>query len=202
MKPDQLAEVLSSKARRKIANALSVRPRTLSELAAITGISVQGVLKHLQRLEELGLVEERKLAPGAPKARLVYSAKGTAFGDFSSGDLIVLKATKKWEAEGSPHPNTNDLERSAGELLVQRRRIRDEGRRLGKMIDELADDQGALMAALDELDLNSVERLMLQVIFTEETVGEGVEALSKYYGIEDRRSIDKALAKVRRSVDK
>jgi DNA-binding transcriptional ArsR family regulator len=199
--PDLLSEVLSSRVRLRIAGALSIRPRTLGELATTTGISVQGVLRHLKRLEELGLVEERKVPINAPKARRVYSAKGTMLGDYSSGDLVVVKATEKWQAENASG-QVFDLERKAGELLVQRRRIRDEGKRLGRMIDDLADGQEALMAALAGMDLSGEERLVLEVIFTEDTVEEGVGALSKYYGIEDRRSIDKALAKVKHGADR
>ena len=202
MNGDQLGEVLSSRVRLKIAGALSVRPRTLNELADLTGISVQGVLRHLRRLEELGLVEEKKLAVRSPKARRVYASKTTALGDYSSGSLTVVKATEKrdWRARGTR--GTPDLEQMAVELLIQRRRIRDEARRLGRMIDELAGDHGALKSYLNGMDLSSEERLILEVIFTEETLEDGARALARYYGLGDRRSIDKALAKAKRSVDK
>jgi len=197
---DQLSEVLSSKVRLGIGNALSIRPRTLSELAAITGITVQGVLRHLKLLEELGLVEERKVPTKAPKARRVYSARGATLGDYSTGDLIVVKATEILPAQDRPGQRFADLERKAGELLVQRRRIRDEGKKLGRMIDELADDQLSMVAALESMDLTGEEHLILQVILTEDTIDEGARVLSRYYGIEDRRSIDKALAKVKHGV--
>ena len=200
--PDQLGEVLSSKVRLKIAGALSVRPRTLNELADLTGISVQGVLRHLRRLQELGLVEEKKLAAKAPRARRVYASKVTALGDYSSGSLTIVKATDKWDGRARGTRSTPDLEQMAVELLIQRRRIRDEAKHLGRMIDELADDQEALMSYLDRMKLSSEERLVLEVIFTEETLEEGERALARYYGLGDRRSIDKALAKAKRSVDK
>ena len=47
MDETKLGEVVSSKARLIIADLVSRRPRTLRELSQVTGISVQGVLKHL-----------------------------------------------------------------------------------------------------------------------------------------------------------
>jgi hypothetical protein len=70
------------------------------------------------------------------------------------------------------------------------------------MIEEAAQSQEELDAALARMDLSEEERLMLEVILTEETVEDGVRALARYYGMEDRRSIDKALAKARRNVSK
>jgi hypothetical protein len=48
------------------------------------------------------------------------------------------------------------------------------------------------------MNLSNEERLMLGVVLTEETAEDGAKVLSKYYGIDDRRSIDNALAKARR----
>jgi DNA-binding transcriptional ArsR family regulator len=200
--PEDLGEILSSRARVKIADALSVRPRTLGELATATGISVQGVLRHLKMMAELGVVEERKMTSKAPKARRLYAAKGTAFGDYSAAGLTVVKSTEKWPSQGYGRRKAQDLEKMSGELVLKRRRIREEALKIGRMIDELADDQQALEAVLDEMPLSDEERLILEVVLTEETTGEGLRVLSRYYGIDDRRSIDKALAVAKRNVDK
>jgi len=184
----------------KIEDALSLRPRTLGELANLTGISVQGVLRHLSRLEELGLVEQRKVK--SPRARRVYFAKGAKVGDYSTGGLTVVKATESWPSGGRGRRGTIGLEGMAGELMLQRRRIKDEVRRLGRMIDDLADGQETLSTTLGAMKLSDEERLMLEVLFTEETVEEGIRVLASYYGFEDRRSIDKALATVKQDVGK
>ncbi len=197
MNPDALDDVLSSNARRSIADALSVRPRTLKELASITGISVQGVLKHLKRLLELGLVEERRLPIRTLKARAVYVARGQLLGDYSTSDLVVIKPTELLPPRGTRSPS--DLEGTAADVLVMRRRVRNQAKRLGRMIDELVDEREALKSGLDGLQLSVEERLALEVLLTEETLQDGLRVLSRYYGIEDRRSIDKALAKARRS---
>jgi DNA-binding transcriptional ArsR family regulator len=202
MNPDTLGEVLSSRAKLRIEDSLSVRPRTLSELASATGISVQGVLRHLRRLTELGLVEERSLSASAPKARKVYAAKSEVLGDYSTGDLTIVKSTKKGHPAPFGRKPAHDLERMAGDILVQRARIKIEAKRLGRMIDELVQDQEELSSALDRGNLGGQERLMLEVLLTDETMEDGLKVLSRYYGLDDRRSIDSVLTKARRSVGK
>jgi len=195
---DALDEVLSSKARLRIEDALSIRPRTLRELASVTGISVQGVLRHLRRLMELGLVEERRLPVRTLKARAVYAAKGVLIGDYSTSGLTVVRPTERLPPRLA-RGRAQDLEGTAGEVLVLRLRVRDQARKLGRMIDDLVDEQEALRTGLDGLELDAQERLILEVLLTEETLQDGLKMLSRYYGIEDRRSIDKALAKAKRS---
>jgi predicted ArsR family transcriptional regulator len=197
-----MKEVLAPGARLKIADAVSVRPRTLTELADLTGISVQGVLKHLKRLARLGLVEERKAPASVSKARRVYVSGSALVGDYSAKDLAIVKLSKAARPEKRRQTKNQDLESLAADLLFQRRRIRDEIRKLGKMIDRLVEEEELLNGALEAGSFTEDERLILQALLTEETIEEGVRALSKYYGIEDRRSIDKALAKARRSVGK
>jgi predicted transcriptional regulator len=199
---DQLGEVLSSRVRLKIADAISQRPRTLGELSYITGISVQGVLRHLRRLEKVGLLEERRVTASAPKARRVYAAKAAILEDYSSGDLTIAKLVEKWPEAKHTLKQGTDLESMAAEVLILRRRVREEAKRIGRMIDEAAAGQEVLESALKRMHLSEEERLILEVILTEETVEDGVRALSRFYGMEARRSIDEALAKARRNVDK
>ncbi|HYB75941.1 MAG TPA: winged helix-turn-helix domain-containing protein, partial [Nitrososphaerales archaeon] len=123
MNPDQLSQILSSRVRLKIADSLSQRPRTLGELANITGISVQGVLRHLRRMERLGLIEERRVSADAPKARIVYAAKGSILEDYSSGELVVAKAVERWPPTRRAKAPTPDLEGMAAEVLLRRRRV-------------------------------------------------------------------------------
>jgi len=181
-------------------NALSLRPRTLGELADLTGISVQGVIRHLKRLESLGLVDERRMEVRTPKARIVYAGRNSSIGDYSTGDLTAVKATDARHGGIDQGFGKGTPEEMAGELIVQRRRVKEQAKRLGKAIDELVEYQRALEAMLERMHLTQREHLILQVLLTEETVEEGRRALSGYYGLEDRRSIDEALAKARRVV--
>jgi predicted ArsR family transcriptional regulator len=195
---DPIDEVLSSRVRLRIAAAVSVRPRTLAELASLTGISVQGVLRHLKRLVELGIVEERKLVPRTPKARRVYSAKGSTVGDYSSGGLTIVRSTERVSRGSSAGRQVQDLEGLAGEVLIHRRRIAEQAKKLARLIDALVEQQEALSRAMEQAKFTPEEGLLLGVLLTEETIEEGARVLSTYYGLDDRRSIDKALAKARR----
>jgi DNA-binding transcriptional ArsR family regulator len=194
------SEVLSSKIRLGIASALSLRPRTLGELADITGISVQGVIRHLKRLESLGLVDEKRMKARTPKARLVYVRGGLMIGDYTTGDLTVVKAMRTHPSGAPSAADSGTPEQMAADLIVQRRRVREQARRLGRAIDELVGYQGALESALEGLNLTQEERLILEVVLTEETIEDGRNVLSRYYGLEDRRSIDEVLTKARRIV--
>jgi predicted ArsR family transcriptional regulator len=200
MAPDLMEEVLSSRAKLRVLDALSVRPRTLVELSDVAGISVQGVLRHLRRLSELGMVEERSLSRVSPKARLVYSATSSRIRDYSTPGFAVVRATAA--VPGAGGARVRDLERAAGEQLILRRRIKEAARKLGRMIDDAADQSDDLEAAMDGLPLSREERLMVGVVLTEDTMEDGVKVLSRYYGLDDRRSIDKALAKAKRNVSK
>ena len=199
---DLMEEVLSSKARLRIMDAVSLRPRTLRELSDISGISVQGVLRHVKRLAELGLVEERGLSRAAPKARLVYAAKSSRVRDYSTGGGFTVVKSTEGAADHSEKGSVRDLERASGDLLILRRRIREEARKLGRLIDEAADGQEDLASAIRALPLSAAERLILEVLLTEDTLQDGEEVLSKYYGLEDRRSIESALSKARQVVRK
>jgi hypothetical protein len=198
MDPDVLSEVVSSRVRLKLVGSIAVRPRTLGELSSLTGISVQGVLRHLDRLMDLGLVGERKIVANAPKARKLYAAKTSLLGDYSDAGVIIVKPTDSPPTQAPGRRRPQDLEKMAGELLIMRRRIGVGARKLGRMIDDLVTAQAMLDDTLDSMNLSNEERLILGVVLTEETVEDGAKVLSKYYGIDDRRSIDNALAKARR----
>ncbi|MDE1858568.1 MAG: winged helix-turn-helix transcriptional regulator [Thaumarchaeota archaeon] len=201
MAPDLMEEVLSSKVRLRIMDSVSVRPRTLGELSDLTGISVQGVLRHLKKLSELGLVEEKRISRLAPKARIVYAARSARIRDYSTGGYTVVKSTEEAEVGGET-AKTRDLERAAGDLLILRRRAKEEARRLGRIIDEAADEQAYLAAAIRSLPLSQSEKLVLEVVLTEDTLEDAARVLSKYYGLDDRRSIESVLNKARAVVSK
>lgn len=210
MTRDLLPEVVSSRARLRIAALVSARPRSLAELAAATGISVQGVLKHLTKLEELGLVEEENLRSPALAVRKVYTAKGVKLGDYSAEDLTLVKLSENPSALAenpsalAEEPDRPfDLEYLAEEAILRRRRIQDQTRRLGRMIDDLVEDESRLRVALESMDLSDTERLILRVLFTEESLEEGERVLLEHFGLRDgKRSIEKALSKARRQTEK
>ena len=198
-----ISQAASSKTGHKIADLVSKRPRTLGELAGLTGVSVQAVLKHLKKLEKSGLVRGTTIESKAVRVRRVYYPGAVRLGDFSIGDLTVVKLSKPTRGRSRTSNPLEELELLAEESLVQRVRIGEQGRKLGRMIDGLVEDEGRMDALLEAIDLDEGERLILRVLFTEDTVEDAAKVLSSYYGLSDgRRSIDKVLAEARRSAKK
>jgi predicted transcriptional regulator len=197
------SEILSSRSRLKIADLLSIRPRTLGELAGETGISVQGVLKHLDKLSQLGLLEKGKIGGKAVTVRKLYSMKNGSVGDFSNGGLTIVSISRRQPSVYKSANPVGELESLAEDILVQKRRIREQARRLGRMIDEMIGDQEKLNSLVQDLNLSDEDKLVVQTAFTEETLQDAEKALSRIHGMTTpRRSIEQALSKARRNVKK
>lgn len=200
MGDDAVQEILSSKTRLKIADLLSTRPRTLKELADASGISVQAVLKHLDKIDKLGLLREQKVAGGGVQARKLYSVKGVRLGDFSTGGVTIVKMTESVPVEARSKDVVSELESLAEDALVQRRRIREEARRLGRLIDGLVESETRLDWLISSLGLDDGDALVLRTVYTEETLEDAERVLGSVYGFADpRRSIDRAIGKAKRS---
>jgi len=194
-----LEEVVSSKARLRIASLVSVRPRTLRELADLTGISVQGVLKHIARLERLGLLSETKVEGGDLPVRKVYSWKGVRIGDFSHGDLTLVKVTASSERPAHSEDPLRELNSLAADVLVQKQRVRDQTRRLGRMIDELVSTEARVVGLVEGLGADDQDRLLLNAAFTEESMEEAERAVGRHLGLrEPRRALEKAMSRARK----
>ena len=195
---EAIAEFLSSRTRLQIAERISRRPRTLRELARITRLSVPGVLRHIEAMSKSGLVKEVRISPSQIPVRKVYSLKGYSIVDFSIGNLAIFKVAKVRPM--SKEANPGELEWLATEILVGKRRIKEKAKRLARAIDELIEDEGKLLTAIDSLKLNDDQRMILLTAYTEETLDDAEYVLSRIQGVKDaRRSIDKALAKARHS---
>lgn len=203
MNQKALEEVVSSKVRLQIADLISVRPRTLQELADITGLTVQGVLKHLTRMKRLDIVAEDKVEGGTLPIRKVYAAKSARIGDFSHGDLTVVKVTDTAERSASSDNPVSELESLAADSIIQKRRVRDQARRLSRTIDELVATQTRISGILNGLEIADDDRMLLQAAFTEESLEEAERSLSAHFGLrEPRRAIEKALARARKLAKK
>lgn len=184
MSTSTLESIVSSKHRLIIADLISVRPRTLRELAGISKISIQGVLKHLSKLRELGLLDERAVRGARYLAvRKVYSIKTSNLGDYSKGGLMVVNLSEEFREPIKPAKDVYaELDGLAEDVLIQRRRVNDQGRRLHRMIDNLAASESRLKREIEMLDLNTEEKLIAETLFTEDTFADAVTVLSKYYG--------------------
>jgi len=197
-----LEGIVSSKHRLILANLLSVRPRTLRELAGITGISIQGVLKHLSKLREFGLLEERQVK-GAKylNVRKVYALKASSIGDYSRGSLMVVNLSREFEEPIKLGKDVYaELDGLAEEVLIQRRRVNDQTRRLQRMIDNLAATESRLRRGVESMDLSTEEKLIAEILFTEDTFADAVRVLSRHFGCtRSEEAVRAVMRKVRSS---
>jgi predicted transcriptional regulator len=195
------AEVMASISRLTIADLISKRPRTLKELSDKTGVSMQAVLKHLDKLDGLGLLEKRSVTGSEISARKLYSMKGLYVEDFSTGDLTIVNFSKEGAEPQASKSTVKDLETLAVDNIILRRQIREKARRLQRSIGRLVENEEKLKRTIEGLELNDEERLILQTAYTEETLDEAEKALRATHDIPDpRRSIDRAKSKVVRNV--
>jgi len=186
-----------------IAALVSMRPRTQSELVELTGVSLPGVLKHLKRLEKLGLVQEKKLGRHVFTARKVYTARRTTIGDFSEPDLRVVRILHEPSVPVPQGGEFLDLESQAEDLILQERRVREQVKKLGRMIDGLLADRSRLAATAGTTRLGFDDRLILQILFSEESPSDGERVLFRHFGLKGgRRSIDRVLAESRKIAKK
>ena len=203
MSLETISQVTSSKSTLMIADLVSTRPRTLAELSDLAGISIQGVLKHLKKLEKLGLAKGRDVRGSELRVRRLYSPGKEKVGDFSVGDLAVVRLSSGRSAGSISARSVEGLEALAEDAIVQRARIGEQARKLGRMIDDLVGLEASLAGTLESLKLGADEELVLHTYFTEVTPEGAVKTLSKYYGLSDaRKAIARAMAKVSRAAKK
>ena len=189
--------LLSSPTRLKIAELISRRPRTLRELARLTGVSIPGVLRHIEAMSRAGLIQEKRVR--MLPARKLYSLKGRVV-DFTVGDLSIFKVAMDLPVR---EKGAQDLESLAMDIFIGRRQIREKAKRLDRAIDGLIENEETLARGIEALELTDEERLILLTIFTEETADDAEKILTRVQGMKEaRRSIDEALAKAKRNVGK
>jgi predicted transcriptional regulator len=162
---------------------------------------MQAVLKHLDKLDSLGVIEKRSVSGGEIPARKLYAIKGIHVEDFSVGDLTIVNLSKENPTPTQSRNPVKDLESLAVEDIVLRRQIRERARRLQRSIGRLVENEKRLLSIVDGLNLDDGERLILQTAFTEETLDEAEKVLRTTHDIaEPRRSIDRTISKASRNV--
>lgn len=191
-----IEELASSRIRLKIANLLSSRPATLSEMSELTGISVQGVLKHLKKVRDEGLLTENNMKSGKYlRQRKLYFMRGRKVADYSEGDLLVA----------SVGMSTDDLVRRVGDvydeldwlaqdIVILRRRARELSHRMRRVLDEVTEDEARISGLVDGLPLADDEKQIAYLIFTEDTPERARAILKDHYGCRDPESALAAVA--------
>lgn len=186
--------IASSRARLTIASLLSTRPRTLGELAEVTGMSVQGVLKHLKKLEEARLLRERKMKRGRYlKQRKLYFIDNPKVADYSQRDVLVATMGRP-RAIGEPGEKTADrsgesslreLDGLAQDVLILRRRVRDLARRTARMVDEVVESESRIATLVSSLGLTDEEEQVARLVYGDDSPETVRQILREQYGCTD-----------------
>jgi predicted transcriptional regulator len=176
--------IASSKARLHIATLLSERPRTLAELAVLAGISVQGVLKHLVKLQKLRLLGKLELGRGRYLGRRkLYSLQRARVHNYEEGRTLVVALHNEPKLELRPvRDSAEELELLSEDIVVMVRRVREQVKRTSRLIKELSDSQAGLHAMIESLGLTSEEKLITSIIFNEDSNEAAQKILREYYG--------------------
>ena len=191
-----IEEIASSRARLKIANLLSSRPATLSELSVLADLSVQGVLKHLKKLSEEGILEEEKMRGGKYlKQRKLYFIESRKIADYSEGELLV--ATIGRSAKEPPMKVKDayeELDWLSQDIVIMGRRARELSKRMRRVLEEIIADEARIGALIDGLALSPEEKQIAYLIFAEDTPEHARAILKEHYGCRDPEAAMKAVA--------
>jgi hypothetical protein len=179
---------------------MSTRPRSLRELARLTGLSVPGVLRHLDALAKVGVVRENSISSKRIPVRKTYSLKGVTVVDFSFGDLSITEIAKTREIKD--RGRETNLVLLASEVLMNRRRLHERARRFARTIDDYLESESRLVSVIESMDLEPDERFIVMTAFTEDTMDDAERILESEGVLDARRSIEGALAKAKRIVRK
>jgi predicted ArsR family transcriptional regulator len=188
-----IEEIANSRARLTIASLISSRPRTLGELAETTGISVQGVLKHLKKLSEAGMLKVKSIPAGRYlRSRKIYYIDTRRVADYSRGDMIVAtlgdesgggddatEDTAEAMATGDPYA---ELDRLAQDIILLRRRARELSIRMKHMTEEVTENESRIAKLIEGLELSPEEKQIAYLIFGDDRPEQARRILKEHYG--------------------
>ena len=203
----KIEDIASSRARLTIASLLSSRPRTLGELAEVTGMSVQGVLKHLRKLHEAGILKEWNMPRGGHlRQRKLYFIESRKVADYSQNDVLVATLGEATPAETGPvagpsqgRDTYEELDSLAQDVMILRRRVRELSRKTSRMVDQVVDAESRITALIGALDLTEEERQIAYLIFGDDEPERARAILREHYGCDDPdAAISDVLRRIRR----
>ena len=189
-----IEEIANSRARLTIASLISSRPRTLGELAETTGISVQGVLKHLKKLSEAGMLKVKGLPAGRYlRPRKLYYIDTRRVADYSRGDMIVATLGDELDDDdtsGTSEPMAAidpyaELDRLAQDIILLRRRARELSIRMKHMTEEVTENESRIAKLIEGLQLSPEEKQIAYLIFGDDRPEQARRILKEHYGCHD-----------------
>ena len=179
-----IEDIANSRARLTIASLISSRPRTLGELAETTGISVQGVLKHLAKLSESATLKTKNLSAGKYlRPRKLYFIDSRRVADYSEGDMIVATLGSVTPAGRlDVEEPSAELDRLAQDVILLRRRARELAARMRRMIEEVTENESKIAQLIEGLGLTPEEKQIAYLIFGDDRPEKARRILREHYG--------------------
>jgi len=156
---DKVFKALGHMTRRRILQLLAESPKYPYELGKILDLNRRVVLKHLEALEEAGLVD-RELAEGSLGPDRVYYKVNVSFGLSTTvlPNTFLVRVARLGELEGAPAPT--DLEApKAGVGVKAMRSLLTELERVNRRLEELDRDRIGLASLRGQL-INQIESMM------------------------------------------
>ena len=183
----KIEDIANSRARMTIASLISSRPRTLGELAETTGISVQGVLKHLKRLSDLGLLTTKSLHSGRHlRQRKLYYISTRKVAGYSDEGMIVATLGEEAPSDGLVVDDAyGELDKLAQDIILLKRRARELSDRTKRMIEEVTENESRIARLIDGLKLTPEERQIAYLIFGDDGPEKARRILREHYGCRD-----------------
>jgi predicted ArsR family transcriptional regulator len=199
-----IEEIANSRARLTIASLISSRPRTLGELAETTGISVQGVLKHLKKLSDSGMLKVKNIPAGRYlRPRKLYYIDTRRVADYSRGDMIVATLGDGRDGSLSDQTGSGDpyaeLDRLAQDIIILRRRARELSIRMKRMTEEVTENESRIARLIEGLSLTPEEKQIAYLIFGDDRPEQARRILEEHYGCHNPEAAIRDVAdKIRR----
>jgi predicted ArsR family transcriptional regulator len=199
-----IEEIANSRARLTIASLVSSRPRTLGELAETTGISVQGVLKHLKKLSEAGMLKVKSIPAGRYlRPRKLYYIDTRRVADYSRGDMIVATLGEELGDDDTGEPMSPadpyaELDRLAQDIILLRRRARELAIRMKHMTEEVTENESRIARLIEGLQLSPEEKQIAYLIFGDDRPEQARRILKEHYGCHNpEEAIEDVAGKIR-----
>lgn len=180
----QLLEIIGSGTRLRLLELLSVRARSLNELASNLGVTQQAVMKHISMLERNGLVQQIKVSDKKSKVKNAYTlSKPLSMGyTFKNGILCLYIGSGE---HGAKPANKDILEmlRSIeyGRNLL-RMRTKVLANRLRILIEEDLKMQAEANSAIKKLKPSPIQAVALKCVSAIDSEKQ-LEQASKAFGM-------------------
>lgn len=180
----QLLEIIGSGTRLRLLELLSVRARSLNELASNLGVTQQAVMKHISMLERNGLVQQIKVSNKKSKVKNAYTlSKPLSMGyTFKNGILCLYIGSGEHDARPANKDILEMLRSIEYGRNLLRMRTKVLANRLRTMIEEDLKMQAEANSAIKKLKPSPIQAVALKCVSAIDSEKQ-LEQASKAFGM-------------------